>query len=140
MSYVEFNVLGDPKPQGSMRAFTNPKTGRPILTSASKGLPAWRRDIKEEAVNHFDALIDGPVGVWAEFRFTRPKSAKKGATWKISTPDLDKLVRSLLDALTGVAYQDDARVARLIVRKRLTEGDEQPGVLVRVEGLEHGKR
>jgi Holliday junction resolvase RusA-like endonuclease len=44
-------------------------------------------------------------------------------------PDLDKLVRGVLDALTAIAYRDDAQVTRLTASKAY--GD-TPGVSVSV--------
>lgn len=36
-------------------------------------------------------------------------------------PDLDKLCRTVLDALTGVAYKDDSQVIGIIANERYGE-------------------
>ncbi|HZJ30733.1 MAG TPA: RusA family crossover junction endodeoxyribonuclease [Vicinamibacterales bacterium] len=49
-------------------------------------------------------------------------------------PDIDKLARSTLDALSGIVFDDDARVASLELRKvYAAPGDE--GATITVEGM-----
>jgi Holliday junction resolvase RusA-like endonuclease len=43
--------------------------------------------------------------------------------WPASRPDVDKLARAVLDALTGVLYRDDGQVVTLDVTKRYGEQD-----------------
>jgi crossover junction endodeoxyribonuclease RusA len=50
-------------------------------------------------------------------------------------PDLDKLTRSILDALTGVVLDDDAQIVRLLAEKVYARTGERPGVEVTVEAL-----
>lgn len=55
-----------------------------------------------------------PVRVEIEVSFPRPR------TTKFAVPprrDVDKLARSILDALTGVVYEDDGQVSELRVSK-----------------------
>ena len=44
--------------------------------------------------------------------------------------DLDNLVKTVQDALTGVAFNDAAQVTQLACKKRYALEGEQPGVLV----------
>jgi Holliday junction resolvase RusA-like endonuclease len=46
-------------------------------------------------------------------------------------PDVDKLARAALDALTGVAYEDDSQVVELRVRKRYASGEPWTEIRVR---------
>jgi Holliday junction resolvase RusA-like endonuclease len=82
-------------------------------------------------------MYDAPVLVSLVFTFTRPKyhfnkhGIRPGAPlFKQTKPDLDKLCRAVLDALTesGV-LRDDCLVVSLIASKLYGEN---PGVLVRV--------
>ena len=73
-----------------------------------------------------------------EFCFPRPKghSGKRGLkpsapTKHTQKPDIDKCVRVVLDALTSVAYADDAQVVQVHARKGWAT-DAGPGVRVRV--------
>jgi crossover junction endodeoxyribonuclease RusA len=66
-----------------------------------------------------------PVLLVLDIRMPRPPShlRKDGALrlrapqHHTSPPDLDKLLRAVMDALTGVVYRDDAQVVRTILSK-----------------------
>jgi Holliday junction resolvase RusA-like endonuclease len=47
-------------------------------------------------------------------------------------PDLDNLVKAVLDALNGLAWRDDAQIHTLHISKVVAAGDEQPHVQVRI--------
>lgn len=48
-------------------------------------------------------------------------------------PDLDNIVKSILDALNGIAYEDDSQVSELIAKKRY--GDEDR-ITIKLEEIE----
>lgn len=143
MTVVEFTVHGAPRAQGSKRALVNRHTGRVVLLEMAKGLDGWRQAIRMEAVATLGLALPlaGPVAVelsfvfpWRKVDLRRDGTVKAGAVaWKSTTPDLDKLTRAVLDALTGVVLCDDALVAALAAGKRY--GD-RPGVTVRVSQLQ----
>ena len=153
-SVHSFRVLGNPVPQGSMRAFL--VKGRPILTSTSKNLKEWRNLIAYQANSYLtesvgwgpssDRLVGFypylyPVTVSAKFYFARPKShlkksgglTKSAPKFKQSKPDVDKLARAVLDALTGVFFEDDSQVVLLKVAKEYAEPGVGPGVEISIE-------
>ena len=51
------------------------------------------------------------------YGFPRPKGRDRLRCDPCVRPDVDKLCRALLDALTGIAYHDDGQVIALSVRK-----------------------
>ena len=81
---------------------------------------------------------DGSVLLTIEFRFPRPSGhfGKRGLRpsappTMFRRPDLDKLVRAILDALTDAgAFRDDAQVDEIRARKRYCTDGESPGVKV----------
>jgi len=111
---VEFFAAGKPEPQGSTRAFM--VGDKPVITSTNKALRPWREVIGWEARRvHTGPPLDDAVCIMATFILPRPKSVKrKQPTVK---PDLDKLIRGLLDALSGVLYADDAIVVSVAAAK-----------------------
>ena len=75
--------------------------------------------------------LDEPLEMSVTFVFAR----KKNQIWKTKPmprlphagkPDLDNLLKSLMDALTGTLFVDDARVTRLTACKFVASGSEQP--------------
>ena len=85
--------------------------------------------------------LDGPVSVVCEFTLKRPTSAPKTrVTYPATRPDLDKLVRAILDALSGVGvYRDDAQVINIQASKTYPDQDRwslpTPGVRVQVHRI-----
>ena len=84
-------------------------------------------------------LFDGAVDVDLEFHFPMPKrwneptreQAARGVIPHSGKPDIDNLAKSLLDALPGIAIQDDANVVRLNLYKRYGH---EPQTLVTIRG------
>lgn len=116
---VTFDVLGTPAPQGSKKAITG-RNGKVRLIESSKAVKPWRLDVQAAALDTFGNgnLLHEAVHVTLEFWVTRPASAPKWRFWAPKMPDLDKLTRSTLDGLTGIAFVDDGQVASLYATKR----------------------
>lgn len=119
---------GIPAPQGSKR-----HVGRGILVESSKAVGPWRERVALAAhqAMHGQPPAAGPVTVTLHFVMPRPKSAPKTRhVYADKRPDLDKLVRACLDAVTGVCLIDDAQVVEIVTTKRLCEPNsvDQPGV------------
>lgn len=131
MNTVEFFVPGDPAAQGSKRHVGN---GRMIEQSRKVG--PWRERVAlaaHEAMNG-RAHIPGGITLALTFVMPRPKSAPKRSTPAATKrPDIDKLERAVLDALTNVVFADDSQVTNLHALKRLAEIGETPGVHIRAE-------
>lgn len=109
--YVE--VEGLAIAQGSMRAMTN-KAGRPYVMHADKNLKPWR-DKVSEALRREHRGGEGMSGaVEAYFAFVLPKPASVKRDRPHVRPDLDKLVRAILDACTASGViNDDGQVCKL---------------------------
>ena len=118
-------VPGRPAPQGSKR-----HVGRGILVESSKACAPWRTTVAWHVAQvHIGAPLDGPLAVRLQFVMPRPAGAPKRSTPPaVKRPDVDKLARAVLDALSGVAWRDDSQITDLRASKRLAELDEQPGV------------
>lgn len=151
---AEFTVVGTPVPQGSMQAFV--RGGKPHVVAGNAGpLEKWRGDIRSAfaeangpVATALDQFVqDGPVSMRLTFRLARPKSHYLPATKSRPRPelkadaptwggkgDLDKLVRAVLDALTGISYEDDKQVVVLGATKEYSPAG-RAGVDVRVSAL-----
>ena len=128
---IAFQVHGLPVPQGSTRSWL--VNGKPIITSTAKGLSTWRRLVADVAQRFApDEPWEGPVGVDLHFGLPKPKSApKKRRVWPDKRPDLDKLTRAVLDALTYVVFADDSQVVEI----RATKDYGAPGVAVEIHRI-----
>lgn len=133
MKEFSFFAAGIPQPQGSARAFVNPRTGRAIVTTANPKMKPWREIIGAEARRVINTSGVDAVDVRIKFVMPRPKSSSpKRRPYPIVKPDIDKLTRACLDALTGIAYNDDSQVVKIEVQKVYALDGEQPGAHVDV--------
>lgn len=81
--------------------------------------------------------ITVPVEIVCIFYFGIPKGTSKARTREMlantmvpmKRPDLDNLIKFILDCMNGIVYQDDAQVVRIIAEKRY--GD-KPKTLIQV--------
>jgi crossover junction endodeoxyribonuclease RusA len=125
---LTFTVDGVPVPQGSMRAFL--VKGRPVVTHGGRAdLGTWRQAIAARARAAGAVPVAGPVSIGLTFTLPRPASRPKRDRHPDRKPDLDKLIRAALDALTGIAFVDDAQVVRCHAWKRYATMD-PPGLIV----------
>jgi crossover junction endodeoxyribonuclease RusA len=120
---VSLVIYGIPIAQGSKRAFYKQGMKRAVLAEDSSKVKPWRQEIAIGALEQMKrlkiapALAGTPVVVQCMFYFPRPKSLKKAITAKTTKPDVDKLARAVLDALTGTMFADDGQVVELRVAK-----------------------
>ncbi|MBE7193762.1 MAG: RusA family crossover junction endodeoxyribonuclease [Gordonia polyisoprenivorans] len=128
----EVFVPGKPAPQGSKR-----HVGRGVLVESSKEVGPWRERIALAAHSHARGLTAGPATVRLEFVMPRPQSAPKRSTPPATKrPDVDKLARACLDAITGVWIADDSHVVDLRATKRIALPGETSGVQITVTTYE----
>lgn len=133
MTALSIFVPGFAAPQGSKR-----HVGRGIMIESSKKVAPWRADVRLallDADGQPLAVFDGPVTVRLEFILRRPVSTPKKATPPATKkPDIDKLGRAILDAVSSAGcWRDDSQVVRLNLTKRLAEIGETPGCKIRIE-------
>ena len=126
MIILTFEVLGSPVAQGSMIAISNKRGGRPMLKYTNESdLKAWRKRVERAArfaaatVGGFPK-IDRALGLSATFWLERPISVTR--VYPTVPPDLDKMVRAIGDALSGIVYQDDKQLTTISAIKRYAAG------------------
>lgn len=141
MTSLVIRVAGRPIPQGSKTpiiVWSGGRKGvgepRAVLVegrdkAARVRFKAWRKAIADAATaKHSGATLLGAVSVAIVFRVERPKTVDR--EHPAVQPDLDKLVRAVLDSLTGTVLADDAQVVRLVAEKRYTRSGEPEGALI----------
>lgn len=127
---VAFVVDGAPAPQGSKTARTTKDGGAFVHETGKATLEPWRAAVAARAREAMAgrAPFAGPVELDVAFVFGRPRSqyrtGKHAGELKPSAPiycdkrpDLDKLLRAIGDAITGIVVVDDATIVELRARK-----------------------
>ncbi len=136
---VDLFIAGEPVPQGSKRVGRHGR--HPVILDANdKKLKPWRQLIQAHLADTGINPTAEPVHVACTFLLPCPKSLPKTSTpAHTKKPDLDKLIRAVLDSCTGLAFLDDSQVAKLEIRKAYARDDEHhpiaPGVHLTVQEL-----
>lgn len=149
---ITFDVRGTPTTQGSKRAIPIYRGGKgakvftghsALVEAGGAKLKAWRTDVKDAAESYAGRFPRGTgLVVVIYFSMQRPKSApKKRRTYPVTKPDVDKLIRAVLDSLKDAAlYFDDGQVLKATGEKDYAgfgNGPDHPGariVVSRVSG------
>ena len=143
---VIFEVIGRVQGKARARTFYNPKIGR-SQSVTPEGTVLYENLIRlsYQQCDRRETFFDGePLEVYITAFFAIPKSASKKkaadmSAWRIlptKKPDADNIAKVICDALNGIAYHDDAQIARLVVEKLYTKDNER--VLVTIRRLNDG--
>lgn len=145
---ITFTVIGRPQQRGSKTAVPRrgggfvTVGGMPVLKDANKHSKAWMDSVKLAAHQAYSGeLLTGPILLTVEFYFRRPQShygsgrnfgqlKSSAPEHHLQTPDLDKLVRCLGDALTGVVWRDDRQVCETHSSRLWTTSTERAEVTI----------
>jgi Holliday junction resolvase RusA-like endonuclease len=124
--FVSFFVPGVPETKGSWISL-----GKGRVKADNPREKGWANAVgwmaKAAMALHQRQVTDQPVEVILHFRLPgRPNKTRKNQR------DLDKLVRSVLDAITGIVIVDDEQVCDLTTSKRVRSSSNHHGVEIQV--------
>jgi Holliday junction resolvase RusA-like endonuclease len=102
------------KPVGKARPRFS-RRGNKVVTFTPRETQIYEQNVKSLAQVAMlgKAMLEGPVKVTITAYFAH----KKKTGWHISRPDIDNVVKAILDGLNGVVFADDAVVAQLVASK-----------------------
>lgn len=127
MNEVEFEIIGEPKGKGRPRFA---RVGNEVRTYTPKETENYEAYIKVSYLNSVGSRkLDGQIQAEIVGVFSIPKSESKkrkadmlgGKILHTKKIDCDNLAKTVLDALNGIAYDDDKQVCKLYVEKRYGE-------------------
>lgn len=139
---IHLDVLGVAQPKGSVSAAydkarhrmnrwdSNSRKGKPWAAEIQRVFtlqtgwwpgdpPAYPRDV--------------PLAVDIVFHLPRPRHTRYPVA-PLGKPDVDKLIRGVLDALTGAAWQDDAQVVNVNADKVWADGAPHTSIIIDERG------
>jgi Holliday junction resolvase RusA-like endonuclease len=129
----------------------NPKGRKPFAsnyTPANDPVNAYKAALQLAAYQEYKGEpLDCPLKVSILFVMLRPaghygtgknegKLKASAPCWHSTKSDVDNILKSTLDAMTGILWRDDCRVSMAMVEKRYVKQGEQPMVVIRVEKLD----
>lgn len=107
-------VIGQPRPRFR-------RNGKPYDTKqASDYKKAIAKAYKEQCGNFSFGKSPISMLVYAERELPKNKKRKTFEVTEPDTfkPDADNIAKAIMDALNGIAYEDDSQIVRLFIRKR----------------------
>jgi Holliday junction resolvase RusA-like endonuclease len=106
------------KPVGKARPRFS-RRGNKVVTFTPRETQIYEQNVKSLAQVAMlgKTMLEGPVKVTITAYFAH----KKKTGWHISRPDIDNVVKAILDGLNGVVFADDAVVAQLVASKHYGE-------------------
>ena len=108
------------------------RKGRAYDPKANKSEARAIREAWEEQVGEWKS--DGPIGVAIDVFRKLPNGRPKRVESESDTfkPDVDNIAKAVLDALNGVAFEDDSQVVRLRCSKHPRKRRESDRTFVRI--------
>jgi len=141
-------------PASSSNKSKNKSGYRAVMIEVDKKLPTWTELVKSQAKraipeNWTFSSGDGQIyALFMLFYFARPAyhfnvrgellNKYSGSKYKGSQPDADKCVRAVGDALTGLAYADDAQLVAPFPIKLWCPPGRLPGATITVKKIVTG--
>lgn len=90
--------------------------------------------VKEKITSEID--LDSACSIKLGFCYKIPKSYNKSKSealqgkYKVSSPDVDNICKSILDSFTGVLYNDDKQIVHLTAHKCYGELNQEANIIV----------
>ena len=118
---IELVIYGPPVGKGRPR-FGRAKNGNVVTFTPSKTRHYEQgvRALAQVAMMN-KTVLEGPVKVTLTAYF----SHKTKTGWHVSRPDLDNIVKAVLDGLNGIVFDDDDNVCHLVAMKKYAENTEE---------------
>ena len=129
---VKIVVSGTPVAKPRPKAWYNKKSGRMHhYYKSGKEIKGFENYLRSKAENVFFRPLTGPVELYVKFYMPRPKrliwkTKAMPECWCDKRPDVDNMLKSVTDALNGVAWLDDGQISHVRAKKLYHPGNEGP--------------
>ena len=120
---MKFTIPGDPR--GKQRPRFSRRTG---TTYTPTETVAYEKEVRALFLKAGGRKNDGPVALDITAFYKIPKSATRAERERMSAgeppqkkPDLDNIMKIIMDGLNGAAYNDDKQVVKVTAAKEYSE-------------------
>ena len=132
---IRVTILGTPVPKGRPR-FSSRGGFRTYTPKKTKD---YEKLIQEQLKNVIPSTIEQNMHLHVEAVFPRPKSMRSkkfstGLIYKHTRPDIDNVVKAVMDAL-NLFIKDDSLIVSLSAQKFYAELDGQPRTTITISVL-----
>ena len=109
MTYFSIDI----NPMGAVRMT---QAGKFVKDNAKRYL-SYKNVLGYEAKKHFKEPLNGPIEMIVVFYMQEPKKMPKGRTLPTVKPDIDNMVKGVMDSLNKIAWNDDNQVVKVSMTK-----------------------
>lgn len=127
---IKFTIKGEPIGKGRPRFYN----GRAVTPERTR---LYEAEVAVHARVATREMIKGAVGISICAVYGVPKSATKKKRAELldgfyveKKPDADNIAKVIMDAISGICYEDDSQVADLRVLKAYTDSEPYVSVVV----------
>jgi len=130
MTY-RFEFIGEPVAKGRPKICARGGFARAYTPAKTRNAEAW---IKMQTTNQLPkgfTILQGPLVARIYFIRKYPKflclknpqkqTEKRKGKYPITKPDLDNLIKTILDAMNGLVFEDDNQIVALYAEKKYGE-------------------
>jgi Holliday junction resolvase RusA-like endonuclease len=121
----EFWISTIPTGQARPRFY---RRGNFVGTYDAKESRGYKLDIKYQVMDAHPVKMQGPLTMTVDFMMPRPKAhygskgLKKDAPhYHEKKPDIDNLIKALLDSVSGILFDNDSQISVLLATKKYSE-------------------
>ena len=133
---ISIFIPGEPVSKGRPRVYRTAKGIRGVTPEKTRNYEAAVQLLARQVMAGSSPMQEA-IGVTIDAKFTIPKSWKKddrqaaayGLMAHTKRPDIDNVVKAVLDGMSGIVFNDDSQITALNARKRYST---QPGLTVTV--------
>lgn len=124
---IDFIIPGKPVPMPRPRFTRNGHTYNPPKAQLKKKEISIlaRNEMTRRSVGITDRAVTLEINCYFEppksYTLKKLKQISNGQLQYIKKPDVDNLAKTVLDALNGIAYNDDSQVIKMIVSKEYSD-------------------
>ena len=91
-------------------------------TYNAKDYTDWKKGLSFLAKTKIKKPLENEICLRIDFFYEIPKSwsikKKESTKWHTTKPDIDNLIKSVMDGLNSIAYKDDSQVVSIQARKQ----------------------
>lgn len=117
-THLSLFISGIPLAQGRPRFR---RAGKFVQTYDPAKSKSWKESVRWQFIEQMHkenrSMIEGVIEADLVFLLPRPKSLPKKTKYHVKKPDLDNLVKSVFDALQGIAFHSDSQIYKMTVTK-----------------------
>ena len=126
--HISLVIPGKPVAKARPRVFRHGKFTRAVTPTNTVN---YETQIRERFATEYPGFepMDGGLSLMLDADFPIPTSASKrkrelmldGEIYRVQKPDLDNVIKIVMDALTGLAYKDDSQIVEIAATKGWSE-------------------